>query len=119
MSWTANYPPGRDRWDLVATYARERSQMTHALVDELQRAGARPERIAGTWMVRASEWAAFQARHPVQHQEAPTTARAEPQPVAVPEAMADALHRQASAIEALREQLSELTSRLAAAETNP
>jgi hypothetical protein len=33
--------------------------------------------------------------------------------------MADALHRQASAIEALRKQLSELTSRLAAAETNP
>lgn len=118
MSWTANYPPGRDRWDLVATYARERGQITQALVDELQRAGARPERIAGVWMVRAAEWETFKARQPVQHQKAPAAAPQAPKPAAVPEAMAEVLHRQASAIEALREQLSQLTSRLAAQETN-
>lgn len=119
MSWTSNYPSGRDRWDLVATFARERHQSVQALVDELRKSGARPERIAGSWMVRASEWASFTARQADQQTDAPAAAAETPRVNAVPEAMADALQRQASAIEALREQLSQLTIRLASQEANP
>lgn len=117
MSWTSNYPPGRDRWELVATFARELGQTTQALVDELKRAGAKPERIAGVWMVRASELETFKVSSRLTQPQAPTpTGPSEQQPTsmpAVPEALANALARQEATLEELRREVENLLRQLA------
>jgi hypothetical protein len=116
VSWTRNYPPGRDRWDLVATYARQRGQTTLTLVNELLEAGARPEQVAGAWMVRNSEWQTFEPRLRTASALAPLAALQEAQrqtSAAADPTLADALQRQAAMLEQLRSEIETLSRQLA------
>jgi len=123
VSWVKNYPKDAGQWELVATYARQRYILTERLVAHLKKLGARPEKIAGIWMVKAEEWAAVESLLDEPKVPEPNSLPpAEPQQLSLaPGARAELykpveekLKDQAQLIELLKRQVAELAAKGAA-----
>lgn len=108
--WVKNFPASAGSWELMAALAKQRGVLTATLVAQVQRLGARPERVCGAWMINSHDWAEVEHRLP-----APATPRtAQPQTPqapaggALPQDLQAALDRQLAELERLQDQLAKL-----------
>lgn len=108
--WVKSFPGGAGSWELMAALAKHRGVLTATLVAQVQRLGARPERVCGAWMINSRDWAEVEHRLPAHATPSPVqpaTSQAAAG-VALPQDLQAALDRQLVELERLQHQLNKL-----------